>query len=116
MSEPDRAVARADLIAARARTHELLDELGAGLEAVFAATTDANVDDEHDPEGATIAFERSQLSNSIDAARERLRETDAALTRLDTDSYGLCEHCGERISAARLAARPASRRCITCAQ
>lgn len=107
---------RAELIAARARTQELVDELGAALDAVFAATTGANVDDEHDPEGATIAFERSQLSDSIDAARDRLREAEAALIRLDTGSYGVCEHCGERISAARLAARPVSRRCIACAQ
>ena len=33
--------------------------LTAELEDIVAATTHANVDDEHDPEGSTIAFERA---------------------------------------------------------
>ncbi|WP_368497378.1 TraR/DksA family transcriptional regulator [Herbiconiux sp. A18JL235] len=45
----------------------------------------------------------------------RLDETDAALTRLAEDRYGLCERCGEPIGAGRLEARPTARLCIACA-
>ena len=40
---------------------------------VVAASVDSNADDEHDPEGATIAFERQQLS-ALTAQLLRTRE------------------------------------------
>ncbi len=108
--------ARTDLLAQRSRTRQLLHDLRADLDAVFAATAGANVDDEHDPEGATIAFERSQLAVGIQAADTRLEGIEAALARMDTGAYGTCERCGADIGAARLAARPASSRCLACAR
>lgn len=116
MSEPPRPDARAALSAERLRAHRLVDDLRADLASLFAATADANGDDEHDPEGSTIAFERSQLSVSIDAAQVRLADVDAALQRVDRATYGICEQCGSVISAQRLAARPAAERCINCAR
>ncbi len=92
----------------------------AALEAEFAALVEAgngtNVDDEHDPEGATIAFERSQASALLAQARERLAEVDKALDELDRDAYGICEVCGQPIAAGRLQARPSARTCIDCAR
>lgn len=82
---------------------------------VVAATRDANGDDEHDPEGATIAFERSQIGAFVQQQREHLAEIDAALARLDAGTYGTCESCGGAIADARLEARPVARTCITCA-
>jgi DnaK suppressor protein len=79
------------------------------------ASRDTNADDEHDPEGATIAFERSQVDALVRQAREHLVEIDAALERLVDGSYGTCERCGEPIAAARLEARPTARTCVTCA-
>jgi DnaK suppressor protein len=80
-----------------------------------AASRDSNADDEHDPEGATIAFERSQIGALVRQAREHLAEVDAALERMEIGTYGVCEGCGEPIPPARLEARPAARRCVTCA-
>ena len=74
------------------------------------------LDDEHDPEGATIAFEREQLTALRQAAEQRVVDLDAALERLEAGTYGTCEVCGQPIGEARLAAVPAARRCITCAQ
>jgi len=82
---------------------------------VVAASRDSNADDEHDPEGATIAFERSQLDALANQARDHLSEIDAAIARLDDGTYGVCEGCGQPISDARLKARPVARACITCA-
>ena len=72
-------------------------------------------DDEHDPEGATIAFERAQLASLADQARNHLAELDEALDRLRQGRYGQCVQCGKPIGAERLAARPAARTCIACA-
>jgi DnaK suppressor protein len=82
---------------------------------VVAASRDSNADDEHDPEGATIAFERSQLDALASHARGHLAEIDAAIARLDDGTYGMCERCGQPIGEARLRARPVARACITCA-
>ncbi|BCJ37277.1 DnaK suppressor protein [Actinocatenispora thailandica] len=84
------------------------------LTELFVASRDSNADDEHDPEGATIGFERAQLTALLAATRERIGEIDAALRRVDAGSYGVCERCGQPIAEERLAARPAARCCITC--
>ena len=90
---------------------------GAGREraAIVEAARDAAADDEHDPEGATIAYERAQVTALEQAAAGRLAEVDAALARLAAGSYGRCERCGQPIPAGRLAARPTARRCAGCA-
>jgi RNA polymerase-binding transcription factor DksA len=97
----------------------LRDEAAARLEALEADFTDlvtasvgANADDEHDPEGTTIAYERSQLAALIDQTRTRVAELDHALQRAQEGSYGLCEVCGRLIPAQRLEARPGARRCV----
>ena len=91
----------------------------AGLESDFAAlivaSESSNADDEHDPEGATIGFERAQLQAVIDATRQRLADLDAAIDRLAEGAYGTCERCGIPIGTERLAALPSTTRCIACA-
>ena len=84
-------------------------------DAMVAASRDTNADDEHDPEGATIAFERSQIDALVRQTRAHLAEIDAALQRLDDSTYGVCERCGDEIGVGRLEARPTARTCIRCA-
>ena len=72
-------------------------------------------DDEHDPEGATLAFERQHTSALLSQARQHLAEIEAAMLRLADGEYGSCAGCGELIDAARLAARPTATTCIRCA-
>lgn len=83
---------------------------------VVTASVDTNADDEHDPEGPTIAFERSQIGALVRQVQEHLVEIDAALGRLDAGTYGTCERCGEPIPEGRLEARPVARTCIRCAE
>ena len=85
------------------------------FDAVVAASRSSNADDEHDPEGATIAFERQQVAALLSAARRRLADAEAALVRRAEGGYGVCETCGRPIAPERLAARPSARTCITCA-
>ena len=111
----DDAEARARLEDERARTTERLERLRGDFLGVVDASRDSNADDEHDPEGATIAFERAQLVAVLKQATADLDELDAAVRRLDEGTYGACERCGLPIDPARLEARPAARRCIGCA-
>lgn len=108
-----------DVIARLAGEHEAtrsrLDALEADFDDITTASVDSNADDEHDPEGSTIAFERSQVSALIGQARRHLAELDAARSRLVAGTYGQCETCGQPVGAARLEARSIARTCIGCA-
>jgi RNA polymerase-binding transcription factor DksA len=96
----------------RAEATAQIRSLDETVAAVTAARADANSDDEHDPEGATIAFERSQADALRTAARRRLAEVDAALARVAAGTYGVCAVCGEPIPPGRLAARPFTTTCV----
>jgi RNA polymerase-binding transcription factor DksA len=73
-------------------------------------------DDEHDPDGAPLSGEWSRLRGLIVETDARLAEIDAALERLQSGVYGICESCGRPIADARLEARPTARYCIDCAE
>jgi DnaK suppressor protein len=47
--------------------------------------------------------------------QKTIRDIDAALERMDTGEYGLCENCGNEIAIARLRALPMAQLCIDCA-
>jgi DnaK suppressor protein len=87
----------------------------ADLDAIVDASANANADDEHDPEGATIAYERAQVAALLAGARSNLKDLNDALERLSTGDYSVCERCHSQISAERLAALPAGRTCFECA-
>jgi RNA polymerase-binding transcription factor DksA len=89
--------------------------LESDLNGLFEASRSSNADDEHDPEGSTIAFERAQLTAVLAAARQRVADLSEAVRRLDAGGYGVCESCGAAIPAERLAARPSARTCVGCA-
>jgi DnaK suppressor protein len=97
--------------AALARVQALETE----FEALAGDSVDANADDEHDPEGSTLAYERARVAALLDKARANLDDVDRALARLAVGRYSVCEECGTQISAERLAALPAVRICLACA-
>jgi RNA polymerase-binding transcription factor DksA len=107
--------ARRRLEAEQTKTLAHLASLRADYDGVVAASRDSNADDEHDPEGATIAFERSQIGALVRQARSHLEEIQVAVSRVEAGTYATCEECGEPIGAARLEARPTARTCIACA-
>jgi RNA polymerase-binding transcription factor DksA len=103
------------LVEERRRTEDRLRSLVGDYAGIVAASADSNADDEHDPEGATIAFERSQVGALVEQARGHLAEVDAALARVEDGTYGGCASCGRPVDPARLEARPVARTCIGCA-
>jgi RNA polymerase-binding transcription factor DksA len=106
---------RASLTEELDRTTRRLGQLRGDFAGVVAASRDSNADDEHDPEGQTIAYERSQLGTLVVQAQDRIGDIERALRRLDDGSYGRCVRCGGRIGSARLEARPWAAACISCA-
>ena len=85
------------------------------LSEVVAASEGSNADDEHDPEGHTIGFERAQITSLLQAAQRRRADVLSALEAVTSGGYGTCERCGGPIGDERLAARPSTRLCVTCA-
>jgi DnaK suppressor protein len=113
---PDAVATIRDALAAeRQETLDRLTAVSREFDGIVESSAGVATDDEHDPEGATIAFERAQLAALLDQAHRHLAELDEAADRLRQGHYGRCERCGRPITAERLAARPAARTCITCA-
>lgn len=86
------------------------------LASMIEASRDDNADDEHDPEGSTIAFERQQLASLLERAQRSRHDALRALEQLDAGTYGVCVTCGRGIAPARLEARPDASECIDCAR
>ncbi|MFF7390778.1 TraR/DksA family transcriptional regulator [Streptomyces scabiei] len=110
-----KTLARARLAAARAETLARAAALSRDFDGIVAANALIAVDDEHDPEGGTTAFERAHVASLMAQAREHLAELDRALERLDRGEYGQCESCGATIPPERLEIRPAATTCVRCA-
>ena len=91
----------------------------ASLEAIVAAIVEgselASTDDEHDPEGATIAYERAQASALLRQARADCDALVVTRRRLEQGQRVICADCGRDIDLERLAALPTTGRCVRCA-
>ncbi|TCK21605.1 TraR/DksA family transcriptional regulator [Pseudonocardia endophytica] len=107
---------RTTLEAGRARVAERAASLERELGSLAEQQSLTSHDDEHDPEGVTIAVQRAQLQGLLEAARVEIAELDRAVTRLDDGTYGFCATCGDPIAPERLEALPAATTCIRCAE
>jgi RNA polymerase-binding transcription factor DksA len=111
----DEDSARAALVAIAETALARRDELARDLDAVIEASRDVATDDEHDPEGATIAYERAKVIALVRETEDRHVEVQRAMARLAAGTYRTCEGCGGEIAAARLEARPTASTCVACA-
>ena len=91
------------------------DELLAEAEALMADREPGDTQfDEESGEGDTINVERERDLALSASARQSVEEIDAALARMASGTYGICERCGNRIPVARLEAVPQASLCIEC--
>lgn len=111
-----RTTLRGHLAGDREKTRLLIDQIGEQMSAFMTARRDTATDDEHDPEGPTLAFERSQSSAMLAQSEQHLADIEAALLRLDVGTYGLCASCHREIGVGRLQVRPQASLCIHCAE
>ena len=97
------------------RTARQVAALEAALAAIVEGSELTSTDDEHDPEGATIAYERAQ---TIALLRQARADCDAlAITRreLDEGRPVVCSVCRRDIDLERVAVLPTTTRCVQCA-
>ena len=106
---------REQLMEERRITHARMLALEHEVSDIIESAKAGATDDEHDPEGATIGFERAQAIALLDETRVQLDDLDLALARVGAGTYGRCETCGQDIAIERLVARPSATACITCA-
>ena len=100
----------------RQRTLRRRDALRGDFDDIVERSSDASRDDEHDPEGATVAFERAQVAALVSAAERELADVDRAVERVRSGTHDRCETCGGEVPAERLRARPTARTCVGCAR
>ncbi len=113
MTTPGAVAALQAALEANAASEQALLQQHARL---VAASEGSNADDEHDPEGSTIAFERQQAAALLAQVRATGEQLRASLAAAEAGRYGTCESCGATIDPARLEARPQARTCIGCAR
>lgn len=71
--------------------------------------------DQNFADSSQVTAERGEVEALAGSLREALTDVDAALVKLDNGTYGVCERCGQQISADRLEAKSAARLCMECA-
>lgn len=97
------------------RTAAQIASLERSVALIVEAAELTSTDDEHDPEGATIAYERAQAIALLRLARIDLDRLARARTLLETGVPITCESCGRNIDTERLVALPTTATCIRCA-
>jgi DnaK suppressor protein len=58
--------------------------------------------------------QQKMVAANRQAAQQRRRQVEAALSRMDDGEYGECLGCGEEIDPRRLVAHPEASLCIEC--
>ncbi|TDC87080.1 dksa/trar family transcriptional regulator [Saccharopolyspora aridisoli] len=98
----------------RTEVQHRIESLQRHLTSIVESATWTSNDDEHDPEGVTIAYERAQTQGLLTDAKADLEALDEAVRRVEDGTYGQCQRCGKRITRERLEALPAAKLCIRC--
>ena len=113
---PDPDLAYAELLEQRvAEAAAQQTALRAAIDDMRMARSLTFADDEHDPEGSTVALDQARDVALLDRIERSMAELRTAQERLASGAYGVCEGCGNQIPGERLHARPEARRCVGCA-
>ncbi|MEE8396082.1 MAG: RNA polymerase-binding protein DksA [bacterium] len=63
---------------------------------------------------AALESDRNLTLRIRDRERKLRNKIEEALARIEEGTFGICEVCGEKITASRLKARPVTTLCINC--
>ena len=121
VSESESAWSGAELKAMRSelakellRLQAVLSSVEREMDALIADAGDGAGDDQAD--AGTKTFEREHEMSLVINARDMVLQTERALDRIDTKTYGNCEECGSPIGKARLQVFPRATLCMLCKQ
>ena len=105
---------RADLAKDLIRLQQELATVEAEMDDLIADAGDGAGDDQAD--SGTKTFEREHEMSLVINARDMVLQTERAIERIDSKSYGNCEDCGSPIGKARLQVFPRATLCMICKQ
>jgi len=91
-----------------------LDELYDEAEKTVAGMTDTEETFPDPTDRATLESDRNFMLRIRDRERKLIVKIREALQRIEDGTFGLCESCGDEITADRLKARPVTTLCIEC--
>jgi len=91
---------------------DAFEEIGKSVKSGADKPTDEPSGDIYDQ--ASNERDRELLLLLGDREREKIRNIDEALARLEEGEYGICEDCEEEIPLGRLKAMPFARLCVKC--
>jgi DnaK suppressor protein len=63
---------------------------------------------------AALEADRNFMLRIRDREHKLIKKIKQAIKRIENETYGICESCGEDISLKRLKARPVTTQCIDC--
>jgi DnaK suppressor protein len=63
---------------------------------------------------ASLEADRNFMLRIRDRENKLIKKIKKALDRIENDTFGICEKCGEDITLKRLKARPVTTQCIEC--
>lgn len=89
---------------------ELLDEAGSTV----SGMTNQKETFPDPTDRAALEADRNFMLRIRDRESKLIRKIKKALLRIEDDTFGICEKCGEDISAERIKARPVTSYCIDC--
>ena len=121
VSENESPWTAAEIKAIRTEISKELDRLRKEL-AVVELEMDALIQESGEGAGddqadaGTKTFEREHEMSLVINARDMVLQTERALERIDSKSYGNCEECGSPIGKARLQVFPRATLCMLCKQ
>jgi DnaK suppressor protein len=92
----------------------LLDELLNSAEDTVSGMSSQKETFPDPTDRASAETDRNFLLRIRDRESKLIKKIRQALERIDNETYGICEECGEDISIKRLEARPVTTLCIDC--
>lgn len=105
---------RSELAKDLQRLKKELEEIESEMDDLIEASGVGAGDDQADAGAKT--FEREHEISLVYNARDMVLQTERALERIDTKTYGRCEDCGSAIGKARLQVFPRATLCMLCKQ
>ena len=109
------AARRVEAVAASLQTlrERLRGEIAAKRIEVMSLSGDLSAGDDFEMMAQSDSIAEVDTAEILRDAQE-LREVEAALKRLESGQYGLCERCEKDIPVERLAVQPAAAYCVRC--
>lgn len=103
---------RAEISKELLRLQDELAKVEIEMDDLIHSSSEGAGDDQAD--AGTKTFEREHEMSLVINARDMVLQTERALERIDTKSYGLCEECSNTIGKARLQVFPRATLCMIC--